>query len=90
MIEMAQVRELLMDEGASYGERKMARRYLLVVGELRARRAGKYWPRPNFIRAGGDAVCQYCGLAYYDHLDVPRDDDPAGLTVLCAGLRVKL
>ena len=42
---------------------------------------------PDYIRAGGDVVCEICGKAYYDH---PQHNDFPFLNVLCDGVVVKL
>jgi hypothetical protein len=42
---------------------------------------------PQFIRAGGDVVCNKCGKKYYEHAEHP---DYPFLTVLCDGSLVKL
>lgn len=42
---------------------------------------------PPFERAGGDVVCEACGLKYIDHAEHPAR---TFLTVLCDGSVVKL
>lgn len=43
------------------------------------------WPEvEEFQRAGGDVLCEHCGLPYFDH---PERDD---LHLTCAGDLVKL
>ncbi len=44
-------------------------------------------PPQGWHRAGGDAVCSACNLAYYDHPSHPR---LSWLTILCDGSLVKL
>lgn len=41
----------------------------------------------TWFRAGGDVVCDACGMLYYDH---PIEPDMEILHVLCSGARVKL
>lgn len=75
------------------GTKRHVREVLRI--EAAARPVGDADRRRAFVRAGGDCVCDTCGLVYYDH---PRDIEPAdggdlggpALTVLCDRTRVKL
>ncbi len=47
----------------------------------------------DFDRAAGGAICEACGMAYYDHpmdLNTLSYDGQPYLNVLCDGKRVKL
>lgn len=68
--------------------RRLARAYLLALGELHARRSGEYWQRTDFVRAAGDVMCGRCGLEYRQH-DAPDPMCPT-LARLCDGRLVKL
>jgi len=57
------------------------------------RLAGESDSEVEFIRAGGDCVCDECGKLYYDHpMDYENLDFNGGpfLHILCSGERVKL
>ncbi len=76
------------------GRRKQAEAFALFVPirhsgptEMSARKPRKLSMSSNWKRAGGDVVCDHCGLKYYDH---PRDVHQESLTILCDGKRVKL
>lgn len=47
----------------------------------------RHIPCPDFMRAGGEVVCEECGAQYYDH---PEAVPYKWLHVLCNGKFVKL
>jgi hypothetical protein len=54
-----------------------------------------YTEEDSYTRAGGDTICESCGLTYWDHPDEPNSfvlssDNKPFLKVLCNGQRVKL